>query len=193
MIKSQQSLSDQFVTFTLADEQYAVDVFCVNEVIDPPTITKVPNMPDYIPGVINLRGNVTPVVDLRYKLGLGQSEQTHDTRIVIVRIVLDGQETAVGIIADKVSEVISIPADEIQPPPELGTRIRSEFLHGIGQPREDHFLLILDIEKVLAVEEMIHVIEQSTEHEPKSSSDMGETAESDTFIDDNSDENTQQE
>ncbi len=166
MSSNESSLSEQFVTFTLAGEEYAVDVFKVKEVIDPPTMTQVPNMPDYIPGVINLRGNVIPIVDLRYKLGLGSSEQTTDTRILIVQVELDGSETGIGIIADKVSEVINIRSEEMHAPPEMGTRIRSEFLHGMGEAAEDHFLLILNIEKVLETEEMLHIVEQTEESHP---------------------------
>lgn len=191
MDKIDSSLSEQFVTFTLAGEEYAVDVFRVKEVIDPPPVTQVPNMPDYIPGVINLRGIVTPVVDLRYKLGLGKTEQTTDTRILIVQVEIDGKETPTGIIADKVSQVTHISKEEMKSPPEMGTRIRSEFLHGMGEASEDHFLLILDIDKVLAADEMLHVIEQAEEQETTDGSD--ENASGNLTAEHDTDATTQQE
>lgn len=180
MGNNETSLSEQFVTFTLAGEEYAVDVFKVKEVIDPPAITQVPNMPDFIPGVINLRGIVTPIVDLGFKLGLGKTEQTTDTRILIIQTELDGVDTSIGIIADKVSEVIHISSDELLAPPEMGTRIRSEFLIGMSETASDHFLLILDIDKVLETEEMLHVVEQaedssSAESEENQTEEDGDT------------------
>jgi purine-binding chemotaxis protein CheW len=145
--------TNQYLTFTLADEDFALDIGKVREVLDYTTITKVPRMPAFLRGVINLRGNVVPVVDLRYKLGMGAIEQSVDTCIVIVEIMIDNELTPMGALADSVKEVIDLGPEQISPPPKLGVRINNEFLHGMGS-RDDRFLMILDIDKVLTADEL---------------------------------------
>jgi purine-binding chemotaxis protein CheW len=145
--------TNQYLTFTLADEDFALDIGKVREVLDYTTITKVPRMPAYLRGVINLRGNVVPVIDLRYKLGMGGVEQTVDTCIVIVEILIDNELTPMGALADSVKEVVDLNPDQISPPPKLGVRINNEFLRGMGN-RDDRFLMILDIDKVLTADEL---------------------------------------
>ena len=150
---------NQYLTFTLADEDFALDIGKVREVLDYTTITKVPRMPDYLRGVINLRGNVVPVIDLRQKLGMGAITQSVDTCIVIVEIMVDDELTHMGALADSVKEVIDLDPGMILPPPKLGVRISNEFLRGMGR-RDEKFLIILDIDKVLTVDEMENVYEQ---------------------------------
>jgi purine-binding chemotaxis protein CheW len=145
--------TNQYLTFTLADEDFALDIGKVREVLDYTTITKVPRMPAFLRGVINLRGNVVPVVDLRYKLGMGTIEQSVDTCIVIVEIMIDNELTPMGALADSVKEVIDLNPEQISPPPKLGIRINNEFLRGMGS-RDDRFLMILDIDKVLTADEL---------------------------------------
>ena len=145
--------TNQYLTFTLADEDFALDIGKVREVLDYTTITKVPRMPSFLRGVINLRGNVVPVIDLRYKLGMGAILQSVDTCIVIVEIMIDNELTHMGALADSVKEVIDLDPAQISPPPKLGIKIDSEFIRGMGK-RDDKFLIILDIDKVLTANEL---------------------------------------
>lgn len=145
--------TNQYLTFTLGDEDFALEIGKVREVLDYTKITKVPRMPDFLRGVINLRGNVVPVIDLRHRLGMGSIEQSVDTCIVIVEILIDGEITQMGALADSVKEVTEIVPEDISPPPKLGIKVNNEFIRGMGK-QEDNFLIILDIDKVLTHEEM---------------------------------------
>lgn len=156
--------TNQYLTFTLGDEDFALDIGKVREVLDYTTITKVPRMPASLRGVINLRGNVVPVIDLRYKLGMGVIEQSVDTCIVIVEIMIDNELTPMGALADSVKEVVGLNSDQISPPPKLGIKINNEFLRGMGN-RDDRFLMVLDIDKVLTADEL-DVLQQRTGEEP---------------------------
>lgn len=143
----------QYLSFHLAGEEYAVSILKVKEIIEYGTLTKLPQTPPSVRGVINLRGNVVPVVDLAIKFGMPQSPLTNRSCIVIVEVNLDGEPSVVGIIADSVSQVIDLPAGEILAPPAFGTRIKVDFLYGMGKSG-NKFVLILDIEKVLSSEEL---------------------------------------
>jgi purine-binding chemotaxis protein CheW len=145
--------ANQYLTFTLGDEDFAFDIGKVREVLDYITITKVPRMPAFLCGVINLRGNVVPVVDLRYKLGMGTIKQSVDTCIVIVEIMIDDEMTHMGILADSVKEVIDLDPGQISATPKLGVKINNEFIKGMGKQGEK-FLMILDIDKVLTADEL---------------------------------------
>ncbi len=144
---------NQYLTFTLSDETFALDISKVREVLDYTTITKVPRMPEFLRGVINLRGNVVPVIDLRFKLGMGTIKQSVDTCIVIVEIMIDDEMTHMGALADSVKEVIDLDPSQISPPPKLGVKINNEFIKGMGK-QDEKFLMILDIDKVLTADEM---------------------------------------
>ena len=143
----------QYLTFHLAGEEYAVGILNVKEIIEYGTLTRVPQTPASVRGVINLRGNVVPVVDLAIKFGMPRSPLTNRTCIVIVEVDLDGEQSVIGIIADSVSQVIDLPSSEILAPPAFGTRIKVDFLNGMGKSG-NKFVLILDIEKVLSGEEL---------------------------------------
>ncbi len=147
------SAANQFLTFTLEEENFALEISKVREVLDYTTITRVPRMPDFLRGVINLRGNVVPVIDLRLKLGMNATEKNLDTCIVIAEIMIDGELTLVGALADSVKEVISLEAARISPPPRLGTKLKSRFIRGMGK-LDEGFLIILDIDKVLSEDEL---------------------------------------
>jgi purine-binding chemotaxis protein CheW len=147
------AVSSQYLTFTLGDEDFALDIGKVREVLDYTTITKVPRMPEFVRGVINLRGNVVPVIDLRYKLGMGAIKQSVDTCIVIVEIMIDDELTHMGALADSVKEVIDLDPSQISPPPKLGIKIKNEFIKGMGK-RDEKFLIILDIDEVLTADEL---------------------------------------
>ncbi len=143
----------QYLTFTLGDEVFALEISKVREVLDYTTITKIPRMPEFLSGVINLRGNVVPVVDMRLLLGMNAVQRTMDTCIVIVEIYLENELIQVGALADSVKEVIELDPDQIDPPPKLGAKLKSGFINGMGK-RDQNFIIILDIDKVLSSEEL---------------------------------------
>jgi purine-binding chemotaxis protein CheW len=145
--------ASQYLTFKLDQEVYAVDITQVREVLDFMDVTRVPRMPDFMKGVINLRGGVVPVVDLRLKFDMTVTEKTVDTCIIIMEITLDGETTPLGALADSVQEVISLEPDQIEPPPKIGTRLESEFIKGMGK-KNDEFIIILDIDRVFSEEEL---------------------------------------
>lgn len=149
----------QFLTFVLDEEVYALDIRQVREVLDLTTVTKVPRMPDFMRGVINLRGGVVPVVDLRLKFGLQATEKTVDTCIIIIEISLDGETTLIGALADSVQEVMDLDQNQIQAPPKIGTRLKTEFIQGMGK-KNDRFIIILDIDKVFTSFELSQVVEK---------------------------------
>ncbi|MBN1524094.1 MAG: chemotaxis protein CheW [Spirochaetales bacterium] len=142
-----------YLTFTLGDEQYAVLVGKAREVLELSNITKVPRTPEFMRGVINLRGSVVPVCDIRLKFGMSITEKTIDTRIVVMEIALEGDTTILGILADSVQEVIELDENNIEPPPKIGTSISTDFILGMGK-RNDDFIIILDIEKVFSQKEI---------------------------------------
>jgi purine-binding chemotaxis protein CheW len=143
----------QFLTFILDHERYAVEISKVREVLEFTSVNRVPRTPEYMRGVINLRGNIVPVIDLRLKLGLSRTERTIDTCIVITEVEIDGEPLVLGALADSVQEVIELDAASIAAPPRMGTRVDTRFIRGMGK-REDQFLVILDIDLVLSEEEL---------------------------------------
>ncbi|MDP2158347.1 MAG: chemotaxis protein CheW [Nitrospirota bacterium] len=143
----------QYLTFKLGDEIFALDISKVREVLDYANITKVPRTPDFMRGVINLRGNVVPVVDMRLKFGMTKTEQTVNTCIIIVEISIEGETTVLGALTDAVQEVIELGPEQIEPAPRIGTRLRTEFIRGMGK-RDDHFIIILDIDRVFSADEL---------------------------------------
>ncbi len=146
----------QYLTFMLDDEIYAIDIQQVREVLDFTEVTRVPRMPDYMRGVINLRGGVVPVVDLRLKFDMSCTEKTVDTCIIIMEITIDGETNLIGALADSVSEVLVLEPDQIEPAPKLGMRLKTEFIKGMGKKKED-FIIILDIDKVFSAEELVNI------------------------------------
>ena len=143
----------QYLTYKLEDEIFAVDVSKVREILDFTPATKVPGTPEFMRGVINVRGNVVPVVDMRLKFGLTKTEKTVDTCIVVMEIIVDEDTTVLGALVDSVQEVFEIEASQIEPPPRMGTRWRTEFIKGIGK-RNDELIIILDIDKVFSSGEL---------------------------------------
>ena len=139
----------QYITFKLGNELFAINVAQVREVLEVSTITQVPTAPDYMRGVVNVRGKAIPVVDLRLKFGLPATPDTVNSRIVVLELELDGETTVVGGIADSVHEVIELEADQINPPPRIAMRWRTELIQGMGK-RGDEFIIILDINQVFA-------------------------------------------
>jgi purine-binding chemotaxis protein CheW len=143
----------QYLTFKLRDEVFALDVSKVREVLDPTPITKIPRTPEFMSGVINLRGNVVPVVDLRQCLDMANTEKTANSCIVVVEVVLDGEATTIGALADSVLEVIELDSEQIQPTPRIGMHLKTDFIHGMGK-RDEQIIMILDIDRVFSVDDM---------------------------------------
>lgn len=148
--------SKQYVTFSLGDELFGVEVTRTREILSLTPVTKVPQTPDYLLGVINLRGQVVPVVDMRLKLGLTAGEETEDTCIIVVEVQIDDEAIVVGALADAVREVLEIRADQIEPPPRLGTRLKTEFMNGMGKI-DEQFMILLNIDRIFNSEELVFV------------------------------------
>ena len=146
----------QYLTFKLAEEVYALDIGKVREVLDFTTVTKVPRTPDFMRGVINLRGSVVPVVDLRLKFGMAATEKTVNTCVIITEVTVDGDTTVLGCLADSVQEVLDLTPEEISAAPKIGTKLKTEFIKGMGK-RDDRFIIILDIDRVFSLEELAMV------------------------------------
>ncbi|MGV1098455.1 chemotaxis protein CheW [Thiovibrio sp. JS02] len=140
--------SKQYLTFTLRSEDFAIDIAKVREVLDVTTLTRIPKMPPFISGVINLRGNVVPVMDLGYRLGMEPVDQTKNTCVMIVETTIDGTTVAMGTVADSVQMVLDLQTSEIEEVPRMGTNINTDFIIGMGRQGEK-FLIILNIDKVL--------------------------------------------
>ena len=148
-----ETIATQYLTFKLGEEMFALDIVKVREVLDFTTVTKVPRMPDFMRGVINLRGSVIPVVDLRVKFGMAVSETTVHTCIIISEVTVDGHTTVLGALADSVQEVLDLDMANIAPAPRIGTKLRTDFIKGIGK-QNDRFVIILDIERVFSSDEL---------------------------------------
>lgn len=152
----------QFLTFKLGEEMFALDVAQVREILDVTPITKVPRSPEFMRGVINVRGSVVPVVDLRLKFGLPATERTVDTRIVVMEIALEGELSTIGAMADAVHDVMELDPEAIEETPRIGAKWNTEFIKGIGK-LEDQFIIILDVNKVFSAEELAVVHKNEAE------------------------------
>jgi purine-binding chemotaxis protein CheW len=144
---------NQYLTFKLGEEMFAIDVSQVREILDVTTITKVPRAPEFMRGVINVRGSVVPVVDLRMKFGMTGTERTKDTRIVVMEIALEGDLTTIGTLADAVHNVMDIEPTSIEPAPKVGAKWNTEFIKGIGK-HNDEFIIILNVDRIFSAEEL---------------------------------------
>ncbi len=148
--------ANQYLTFSLAGEMYAVGILNVKEIIEYGGLTGIPMMPAFVRGVINLRGAVVPVIDLAVRFGGHETEVQKRTCNVIVEVVQDDARHDLGIMVDAVSEVLEIPARDIEPPPSFGAKIRAEFIAGMGKV-DGRFVIILDIQRVLSATELAAV------------------------------------
>lgn len=159
-VKAEQAPS-QYLTFTLGGEMFAVGILNVKEIIEYGSLTEIPMLPAFIRGVINLRGSVVPVIDLSARFGGKPTELGRRTCIVIIEVQDEASDAQghppcrhdIGIMVDAVSEVLDIPAGEIEAPPSFGARIRADFIYGMGKVAGE-FVIILDIDKVLSVSEI---------------------------------------
>jgi purine-binding chemotaxis protein CheW len=146
----------QYLTFMIAGEEYAISLLKVKEIIEYDTVTEVPKTPEWIRGVINLRGSVVPVIDLAVKLRQAPSIAGKLTCIVITEVECEGEATVMGIMADSVRQVIDLNPQEIEPPPTFGTRVKVDYLLGMARSGKK-FCLILDTEKVLSTDELLEL------------------------------------
>ncbi len=152
MGETNDAVRSQYLSFSLRETEYAVGILKVKEILQYEQTTRVPSTPRSIRGVINLRGQVVPVVDLAAKFGLGETDPSRLTCILIVEAQLDGASTVVGIMADSVREVIELGADDIEPTPAFGTQVRVDFLLGVGK-MANRFVLLLDLDRVISADE----------------------------------------
>lgn len=143
----------QYLTFVLGGEMFAIGILCVKEIIEYGDLTVVPMMPECIRGVINLRGAVVPVVDLACRFGRRSTDLTRRTCIVIVEVEGEGERQDIGVIVDAVSEVLEIQGGQIEPAPAFGARIRTDFIHGMGKV-DGKFVIILNVNKVLSLDDL---------------------------------------
>lgn len=142
----------QFLTFSVAEEEYGISVLTVREILEYDTVTRVPRTPAFIRGVINLRGRVVPVVDLAVRFGLPASPVTNRSCVVIVEVQVQGEPVVMGLIADAVNQVIELGPEDIEPPPSFGTRVDVAYLKGMGRA-DKRFVLLLEIDRVLSASE----------------------------------------
>ena len=142
-----------YLTFKLGEEVFALDVAAVREVLDFTTITKIPRTPEFMRGVINLRGSVVPVLDLRLAFNMPRTEKTVNTCIIVVEIAVEQEHVIVGALADSVLEVAELEPEHIQPAPSIGTTVKTEFIRGMGK-RDSDFVMILDLDRVFGAGEL---------------------------------------
>jgi purine-binding chemotaxis protein CheW len=166
MTASAMQETTQYLTYKLDEEVFALDIGKVREVLDFTSITKVPRTPEFMRGVINLRGSVVPVVDLRIKFGLSKTEKTVNTCIIIVEVTVDNETTVLGALADSVQEVLDLEPGHIEPAPKIGTRLNTEFIKGMGK-RDNKFIIILDIDKIFSTDELALVQTTQTQAEAR--------------------------
>lgn len=164
------SSSGKYLTFQLGEESYGLEIMKAQEIIGMMRVTKVPRMPDFVRGVINLRGRVIPVIDLRRKFGLEPKPDTDRTCIIVCQVARDGQQVTVGLIVDEVSEVLDIREDQIDPAPDFGGVVDTSFLLGIGKvgPR---VIMLLDADKVFSAAEVAAVAHVRAPGEAQSGTD----------------------
>lgn len=156
----------QYLVFNLADEFFGLEIIHIQEVLEFSTLTKVPRMPEFVCGVINLRGRVAPVIDLRLKFGLPASKRTVNTCIIIVEVEFAGEKSILGAMVDSVQEVLTMDGSQIEPPPRMGNNVDISFIRGIGK-HDDQFILILDINRVFSTDDLLAIQEVDMSGRPQ--------------------------
>jgi purine-binding chemotaxis protein CheW len=151
----------QLISFMVGEEEYGLDILRVKEVIRASEITRLPGAPTFVVGVINLRGDIIPIIDLRDKLGLPSARRTEETRVIVV----DADGRLVGMIVDSASQVVRIPADQIDPPPPVIGGLSGEYVRGVGK-MEDRLVILLDIDRILTSTEKL-ALDHATERVPR--------------------------
>ena len=159
--------SSQHLTFTLGKEVFALDIASVREVLELTPITKIPRTPEFMRGVINLRGHAVPVMDMRLKFGMPRAQVTVDTCIIIVEVAYESERIVMGGLVDSVREVFEIPPEAMEATPRMGTSINVEYIKGIGK-QEGDFIIVLDIDRLFSAKELAAVMDASgAEPEPQ--------------------------
>ena len=148
----------ELLTFHLGEEMFAAEVDHVREVLEFSDITKIPRTPDFMRGVINMRGSVVPIIDMRTKFNLPPSKETEDTCIIVIEVSIAGETMVIGMLVDAVEEVIELEHDQIEPLPGIGIHLDTEFIKGMGK-KNGQFIIILDIDRVFSAEELSDVDE----------------------------------
>jgi len=154
----------QYLSFMLDEELFALDVRKVREVLDRTDLTRVPRMPPFMRGVLNLRGSVLPVVDMRTRFGMGKVVETIDTCVVVVEVEVEGEITVLGAMVDAVDEVFELAPNDLEAPPKMGAKLPTEYIEAMGR-REDDFIIILNADRVFSTDEII-AVRSATEPEP---------------------------
>lgn len=152
----------KLLTFSLGSEGYGVSILKIKEIIGMMDITPVPKTPDFIKGVINLRGKIIPVMDLRIKFGMTEQEYNERTCIIVAEIIIKGTQKLLGVVVDMVSEVVTISDNQIEPPPEYGASVEHNSILGIGKIK-DRVVIILDIDEVFQSDEIVKMFENVKE------------------------------
>ncbi len=152
-VKAMKDREGKYLTFSLADEEYGMGILKIKEIIGMMPVTTVPQTPEFVKGVINLRGKVIPVLDLRLKFGMEKSDYTERTCIIVVDLKSQGADILIGVVVDSVSEVLNIKADEIEDTPTFGTRLDTDYILGMAK-MEGGVKILLDIDQVLSAEEV---------------------------------------
>jgi purine-binding chemotaxis protein CheW len=158
--------SGKYLTLTLGPELYALDISAVREILDMTEITRIPRMPHYMLGVVNVRGSAVPVLDLKRKFGMEPIQPTLNTRIVILEIMHQGTVSCIGGMADSVREVLELPAEEIDQPPRMGAAVDAAFLTGMGRVG-DRFVMLLDADRVFTGEELDAAVAAGESRQPE--------------------------
>lgn len=158
----QENLSkiNSYLSFKLGEEEFAAHVGKVLNILELVKITEVPKSPEYMKGVINLRGTVLPVIDTRIKFGMTATEYTPNTCIIVLDIEIDDESVQVGALVDSVQAVLEIESDQIQPPPSIGSKYKSEFIEGMAKV-DDRFIMLLNMDLVFSAEEITNLKEQT--------------------------------
>ncbi|MBF0519727.1 MAG: chemotaxis protein CheW [Nitrospirae bacterium] len=146
----------QFLTFKLDDEVFALHIEKIREVLEFTTVTKMPRTPEFMRGVINLRGSVVPVIDLKQKFGMSYTKKAVDTCVVITEVEMEGEKIILGAMVDSVKEVMELEKSAIEPPPKIGTQLSNEYIEGMGK-QDEEFIIILDIDKIFSADELTMV------------------------------------
>lgn len=159
-MKENQEISQSYLTFKLGEEEFGVHVSQVLNILDMTRITQVPRAPDYMKGVINLRGTVLPVIDIRIKFGMPDTGITYNTCIVVLDLDLEGEAIQVGAIVDEVVSVIEVEGEQVEAPPSINGQYPSDFISGMAR-MEEHFIMLLDMRRVLGNEDLTEVADAS--------------------------------
>lgn len=160
----EQAITNQYLTFNVDGENYAINVGNIREVLEFQTVTKVPRMPSFMRGIINLRGSVVPVIDLKMKFELGETDKSIDTSVIVTELKIGDDEVVIGLLTDAVNEVIDIEDSDIEPTPNIGTSIDSSFIEGMGK-KDSKFIIILNINNILTSGEISKLAAESIEVE----------------------------